>query len=249
MDWQLVMAELVGMLEHRGIPHCKASGGVTIEFSDGCDALFVAPKFVERHRLVGSSGEIVRAILQRFDELDSSRRQVILGLRHHAKNQKVAIERSSTGEWGLETAGGCSSSIDVGANLTRLVGQMSPAESLRKILENSWLRKVSLQRAERLVSKTEPPSEEIRADEFTEPKLNPSPGLLTLDCSVLDEPNFTPQSGVEFADALTRHRNDPGVAVIQELASGSARIDSRSIFARRRLPNSSSLTSTVRFAY
>jgi hypothetical protein len=149
VDWQLVMAELLSQLTERGVQYCKTSGCLAIEFTDGCDALFADRKYADRHALTGSAGEIAHAILQRYDALDKARGQVLIGLRHHAKNSNVALERSSTGQWRVATADGCLSSMEVGPVLTRLVGELSPADALRKLLEHSILRTPSLVRAEK----------------------------------------------------------------------------------------------------
>ena len=118
MDIAPIMDELRTLLMQQGLAFLEIHDGLVIEFEDGCDAFIINERQISKLGLDGSPGEVAKGLLDHYESLNPLRAQVLIALRHHAKNLKVAIERRSSGQWNLETQGGCSSCIDVGSRLT-----------------------------------------------------------------------------------------------------------------------------------
>lgn len=184
--------------------------GLALEFGDGCDALFVR---VARH-IDGSPSSESEKIFADFERLNNARTQVLIGLRHWAVEKEVSIQKSRSGYWPVQS--GCvSSSIQAGAKLTRLAQGLSPAEALCELLKYGIPSAPDVKKSEELVSYVQPPEMEIewKSDEEIEPAFGA--GMLALDCSVLDDPDFKADTTEEFVKALTPERDNPNLRVIQ----------------------------------
>lgn len=156
MEFSVLLDRLRDTLRQRGLEWREVRGGIAIEFRDGCDAWFVTPDNLPS--LIASTGEewppdaLARRLADEFQRVDQTRSQVLIGLRHHAVRAKLAFLFSPDGHWGVQTESGCTTEIHVGSVLTRLARGYDPASSLVKLLKDSWLKKLSLRRAARLVA-------------------------------------------------------------------------------------------------
>lgn len=219
MDVNAVIDELRGLLIHRGLAFRKIHDGLAIEFEDECDALIISERQINKLGLRGTPEEVAKSLLDRYESLNPLRAKILIALRHHAKNLKVAIDRRSSGQWNLETQGGCSSCIDVGSRLTHYLATRSLVDSFRTILQESMLRVPSEKRAERLLHKTEVPEQELEFKNIVDQEIQIRPEALAFDCSVFEDPDFQPKDADELKNALMPHQNDIGLTVVKELTA------------------------------
>lgn len=222
MEFSGLLDRLRDVLGQRGLAWREVRGGIALEFRDGCDAWFVTPdnlRFLTPATSEDSTPD-VRAdwLVDEFQRIDQTRWQVLIGLRHYAVGAKMAFLFCADGQWGVDMGGGCTGSIHVGSVLTRLARELDPASALIQLVKNSLLKKLSPRRAARLVAFPDPPPQELRWRGSDETAVDFDPTFyLSFDCSVLEDGQFEGQSPEAVAAALTRPRNSPGFAVIQEL--------------------------------
>lgn len=113
-------------------------GGIAVEFDDGADALFVMPG--EPLSSVALEGEIdVKAVRGTFARVNAGRRQVTEAIRRYFVKHRMYVRRSREGNWGVTTSSGVSTTMDVGAQLTKLlVDGSGPAEAMLALFEGWW---------------------------------------------------------------------------------------------------------------
>jgi len=182
-----------------------------VDFEDGCDS------FVFRLTESNESSELLAvAAAEEFEQVNHARRQVILAVRHLAAESGIALEMSSSGIWPTQW-GAATSTLQVGPALTRLAMQFPPADLLLRFLENQWLPKIDSTQAAILVAHQAPPANETnwKREDEVEPLFGP--GILSLDCSVVNDPAFQPASCEELVAQLAPHRNSPGQSVLNNV--------------------------------
>ena len=146
-------------LDAAQIPWREIREGIVLEFADGCDMLLVDDLEIQRNAKQ-TPKLTAQAIYKRFDKLNRRRKAVIIGVRHWAQRSDVAMQQSSTGDWRTEKAC-CTSSIDVGNVLTRLVEDRAPYEALIEFLRgNNLFDQVTPEEARRIVTLQKPPAKE-----------------------------------------------------------------------------------------
>lgn len=212
MDWTALLSDLQQTLHRRGRAFREIGGGLAINFDDGCDSLFVTPYGL---RAVGISADQATpdGIADQFELLNRRRSSVLMALRHFAADNGVALWRLPEGAWLAQ--GQCwSNSINVGSELTRSCARTEPHEALAELLKYLPFSSPHKAPISELLARSEPPaSEQPWRVEGPEPIL--APGALAFDCSVLDEAGMEGKSPEELADALTRSRKLPGMAVVK----------------------------------
>ena len=97
---------------------CITAEGVGLEFTDGCDAFWVLPGEVTSSIPVPAGEPDVAALIREYERIDRLRTSVLHVIRHHLAESKVFVDRRRSGEWGVMTESGVSSSISVGPSLT-----------------------------------------------------------------------------------------------------------------------------------
>lgn len=115
MSWQ---EQLVAYSRQRDRPSILAAGGVGIEFGDGCDAFWVLPGEVTSSVPVRGPHPDVARLIEEFERIDRRRTSVLHVVRHDLAARAMYIDRRRSGEWGVMSPGGVSSSISVGPFLT-----------------------------------------------------------------------------------------------------------------------------------
>lgn len=189
----------------------KLRGRVAVDFEDGCDSLFF--------RLTGTTDSpalLAVAAAREFEQVNHARRQVILAVRHLAAETGIALEMSSSGVWPTQW-GAATSTLQVGPNLTRLAMQFSHVDLLLRLLENQWLPRIDSTRAAILIEHKAPPANEAKWKREDEAESFFGPGILSIDCSVVDDPEFQPTSSEELVAQLAPHRNSPGQLVLNKV--------------------------------
>ena len=124
----------------RDLPSVTTAEGVGIEFTDGCDAFWVLPGEVTSS-IPDAAGEAdVPALIHEFERIDRLRTSVLHVIRHDLAERKFFVDRRRSGEWGVMTESGVSSSISVGPSLTaRAAGEREVDRLVAACYENTIL--------------------------------------------------------------------------------------------------------------
>jgi hypothetical protein len=198
-------------LERRGNCFHRLENFLAAEFEDGCDALYIGIKESPEPTDIQISNALIE-----FDRIANVRRQVIIGVRHLAYEHGIALERSNSGVW-MYQQGIATSSIQVGAALTRLASDYTAEKALIRLLDNSWLPKVSADQAATLVSHTSPPVSEAVWKEQKELEPLFGSNILSLDCSAEAEETSEAKNSEELLSQLAPYLNSPGQIVLNEV--------------------------------
>ncbi len=189
----------------------RLRGFVAVDFEDGCDAFFF--RMTESNE---PSEALALGAAEEFKQINRKRKQVILAIRHIAAENGIALQISASGVWQTQW-GSATSTLQVGPALTRLAKELAPAELLMRFLEHQWFPKIDSARAAILVAHEKAPEKEAkwRREDEVEPLIGP--GILSLDCSTVDDPGFQLESSEEFIAQLAPHRNSPGQLVLNSV--------------------------------
>ena len=238
MSWH---EQFAAYARHRNLPAVVTAEGVGIEFTDGCDAFWVLPGEVASSIPVRARDPDVAALIGEFQRIDRLRTSVLHVIRHNLAERKVFVDRRRSGEWGVMTESGVSSSISVGPFLTSgAVGELDVYRLVAACYENTILGEMpSRRQLDRYLATDGPPS-----DERPWPAESAAIGFPTTLRSVLlttglckaveDEANLT--SPEKLAEAVVPtgrlgraqlHLADrlPQVSASCELADGSLALD------------------------
>ncbi|MHC5542422.1 hypothetical protein ACYOEI_29720, partial [Singulisphaera rosea] len=115
MSWQ---EQLVAFSRQRNRPTISTEGGVGIEFGDGCDVFWILPGEVTSSVPIRGPQPDVAMLIEEFERIDRLRTSVLHAIRHDLAGRAIYVDRRRSGEWGVLTTGGVSSSISVGPYLT-----------------------------------------------------------------------------------------------------------------------------------
>ena len=187
-------------------------GFLIIEFTDGFDALFVQ---IVADRAKGSLNN-ESAILEEFERIDSRRRTVLFGLRRHAAKNDVSLRENATGRWDIQN--GCATSeIHLGPLLTRSVANFGPDETLMKLVEASWLPRLTPSEAAKLLEpfQTEPTPLPWKNGRDVSPLIGPE--FLALDCGVLGRGDDSPADPDALLNAIASTRHALGQQLLNRL--------------------------------
>jgi hypothetical protein len=122
--------------------------GLGIDFPDGCDAFWILPGEVTSTLPVPAAGpESVDNLLAAYDRIGHLRDRALHVVRHYLASKQVRLTPRPSGQWGIEWAGGSSSSLSVGAHLTAVARDTNDVYAMvRAVLEHSWVGKVPSRR-------------------------------------------------------------------------------------------------------
>ena len=114
MEWDTFLAAVREVLRERGTPCREIRGGIAIDFADDFDSFLVATGLLKQHDYGEDPSAAATALVDEFEHIDRMRTQVLIGIRHHAVEQKVALRISPSGTWTAGSANGCVGDFEVG---------------------------------------------------------------------------------------------------------------------------------------
>ena len=137
MSWR---EQLAAYALERELPALIAAEGVGIEFTDECDAFWVLPGEVTSSLPVLAREHDVTALIGEFERIDRLRTSVLHVIRHDLAGRRFYVDRRRSGEWGVMTTSGVSSSISVGPILTaRCAGERDVSRLVAACYEDTIL--------------------------------------------------------------------------------------------------------------
>lgn len=160
MDWRDKVVRFAG---ERGLSALMVPEGVGLEFTDRCDVFWLLPGEFASTRPVPAQGpEDLGSLLAEFERIDRLRERTLHVVRHHLASQKIFVDRHRSGEWGVMTEEGMSSTIGVGAVVTaRAVQGMDVHQLVTGCFEGSIIRHApSPRRIDRYLAIEGPPAGE-----------------------------------------------------------------------------------------
>jgi hypothetical protein len=199
---------LAERLQNVGFTVVRLPCAISIEFEDGCDAWLVAQD--------KQGCASVEKAWEEFQRINAVRRQALIGLRHHAVAQKVALDRSPDGEWATQLPVG-TSSVNVGPPLTRLAVKHDAAEALHAFSKNQWGLKITKKLAGKFVRFDAPPAVEQPWRSEDESGTLFGPGLAMIDCTALQDDDTLKLPPDEVARKVLPYRDTPGQKLLEQL--------------------------------
>ncbi len=137
MSWR---ERFAGCALERKLAAVITTEGVGIEFTDGCDAFWVLPGEVTSSIPLVAREHDVTALIGEFERIDRQRTSVLHVIRHDLAERRFYLDRRRSGEWGVMTTSGVSSSISVGPILSaRCAGEQNVSHLIAACYENTIL--------------------------------------------------------------------------------------------------------------
>lgn len=166
---------------NRGKTIVDIDAGFGAVFADGHDVCWLIPGDV-LSTMPLDDRSTPDAVLLRFDQIEHLRERALHVARHYLASKGYCVDRTTRSDWGIMGEGGVSSSIHVGACVTRLALEGADVYALvHKLFEHSLLRHPpSRRRMDRYLAIDGPP-----ADEKTYPVETPTVQLLNGIPSIL----------------------------------------------------------------
>lgn len=137
--------------------------GVGVDFEDGCDAFWVLPAEVTSTLPVPPVGPSdLATLLAAYDAIGRLRERALHVVRHYAASLGYRLNRSRSGSWGIESEGGVSSSLSLGAYVTGVARDTGDVYNVvTACVRNSILHKVpTRKRIDRYLNTPGPPASE-----------------------------------------------------------------------------------------
>ena len=99
----------------------RSGSGIGIEFSDGNDVFWLLPDEVMSTVPVPATADVdACALWQEFCRIDDLRQRAVHVIAHYLASLRIQFDRRRSGRWPIQTESGVSSSLTLGAYLTRL---------------------------------------------------------------------------------------------------------------------------------
>ena len=129
-DFEKSKAELAGLLETENISFRDWGDALSVHFSDGCDDLYYT----------ASNPESPAEFVGKFQIIDTSRTRLLNALRHAAYKRGLFLDLDKSGSWTAGSKAGASWSIEIGAELTKLIDEQGEIGAFRVKLKElySW---------------------------------------------------------------------------------------------------------------
>jgi len=122
--------KLIRLLNGKNISFRDWGDALSIHFSDGCDDLYYTKE----------TQDTLEQIVEKFIKLDASRTRVLNALRHAAVKRSLFLDFDKSGSWSVGSKDGAIWTVEVGSELTKLIGKKGKVEAFRvKVKElYSW---------------------------------------------------------------------------------------------------------------
>ena len=147
--------DLRSFAQEHGLAVYETTGGVGVQFEDGCDVFWAMPE--ERWHFLSRAHESGSDFVAGFRELNDRRKRVVEAVRRYLAKQGVFVNRTPNGHWPV-MKGMISSELVVGASLTKTIAKkVSLVAAVQSVFEGSFLHKPSQRRAERHLSEFDGP--------------------------------------------------------------------------------------------
>jgi hypothetical protein len=205
MDWK---PRILARASAAGRQTLDLADGLGILFPDGNDVFWLLPGEVTSTVPVDVVAD-AEALWGIYDRVGGLRERVVHVVRHYLASVRVKTTRAPNGHWGIESEGGASSEMSVGADLTRRALEMDDVYALvRSCFQNCMLVRhpPTVMRMNRYLALDGPPRAEAELDRrephTVAPLLRTMPQFLAMMglCQTLDRAD-APQSAEDLKKA------------------------------------------------
>jgi len=196
MDWKF---HLLARATAAGRKTIDATDGLGIVFPDGFDVFWLLPNEVTSSEPVSLDAD-AQTLWDTYERIGAIRERVVHIIRHYLASVRVKTTRRPNGNWGIESEGGASSEMSVGADLTRRAIEVPDIYALvRSCFEQGMLVRhpPTVKRMDRYLAVAGPPKAEAeldRREQITiQPILQTMPQFLAMMglCQALDQGDST----------------------------------------------------------